>query len=136
MFLQGRTAILFSHLPPDLAVALHSKCCREAYGRGVGQRFLLARGSSLCPLLPCSFATFFASLSGRSQGLVPLLALEADAITGSVSGCVGGWGSQRKEQSPLLNRGPGSCHLPRGTSAHGLYVSGCVVVRWGCLHCR
>ena len=97
-------------------------------------RFLFARGSKLCPLLPCSSAMCFALLRGRSQGLVPLLALEVGAITGSVGGCIGGWGSQRKVQSPLLTLGPGSCHLHRATSARGLCVSGCILL-WGCLHC-
>lgn len=83
----------------------------------------LARGSKLCPLLPCSSASCLASWSEKGQGLEPLLALEV----GTVPGSEGGWGSQRKGQSLLLNLGPGSHHLPRAGSARGLCVSGCLL---------
>lgn len=125
LFTQGGMAIFFSHLPPDLAVHLHSKCCRGAHGKGVEQTDLLARGSNFAPL-SCSSAKCFASLNGRSQEQMPLL-----APPGSVGGSVGSWGSEEQVKA-LLNLCPLSCHLPRSTSAHGFCASGCVLL-WGCL---
>lgn len=57
-----KRAVLFSNLPPDFAVPLHSKCCREAHSSGVGQKDFLCQEEAtfahcciaglLCPLPP------------------------------------------------------------------------------------
>lgn len=120
-------AIFFSHLPPDLAVLFHSKCCREAHGKGVEQTDVSLQGEETFAPLSSSSAKCFASLSGRSQEWLPLPHWQHGCLCGKL-------GITEEWVKALLNLCPGSCDLRRSTFTHGFCASGCLLL-WGCLHC-